>query len=116
MTSSARVRLQAESSVARRISRAVRNFIRVLRVFHDSWNESYVLRIIFYIRALPQAGQNLSEAITGLPHFGQKPADFSLRPMRREEIMDSISSSMRSGDLFAPVLRREAMACSICAS
>src|SRR5258706_12979375 len=63
-----------------------------------------------YESVFPQAGQNLSEAITGFPQFGQKPADFSLRPVRRNEIIASISSSVGATSLPEPFLRRAAMA------
>ena len=47
----------------------------------------------YEVSVFPQDGQKRSETTTGLPHFGQNPADFSLRSLRRAAIMDSISSS-----------------------
>src|SRR6266498_3304479 len=64
----------------------------------------------------PQAGQNRSETITGFPHFGQKPDDFSLDDLRRAEIIDSTSSSLTSGFATDASARREAIAFSIHAS
>jgi hypothetical protein len=49
-----------------------------------------------YFNAFPHEGQNLSVAITGLPHFGQKPSNLTLYDLRRAAIIDSIASSVSS--------------------
>src|SRR5689334_15727183 len=60
-----------------------------------------------YANDFPQDEQNLSETSTGLPHFGQKPADLPLCSFRRAAIIDSISSSA-SAEPFADESARPA--------
>src|SRR5512138_1602829 len=62
---------------------------------------------------LPQDGQNRSETMTGFPHLGQKPDDFSLCDFCRAAIMDSMSSSSTSGLATDASARRAAMAFSM---
>src|SRR5512147_731256 len=69
-----------------------------------------------YDKDFPQDGQKRSDSITGFPHFGQKPDDFSLCDLRRAEIMDSTSSSVISGVATDASARRAAMAFSMRAS
>src|SRR5688572_21565870 len=63
-----------------------------------------------YDNDFPHDGQNRSVTITGFPHFGQKPADLTLRPLRCLAIIDSRSSSVTSGLAVAPSARRAAIA------
>src|SRR5687767_12787059 len=63
-----------------------------------------------YDNDFPHDGQNRSVTITGFPHFGQKPADLTLRPLRCIAIIDSRSSSVTSGLAVAPSARRAAIA------
>src|SRR5215216_292526 len=64
----------------------------------------------------PQEGQKRSETMTGFPHLGQKPDDFSLRDLCRAAIMDSTSSSLNSGLTTDASARRAAIAFSMRAS